>query len=146
MKKMLKRFSAFVATVLLALSAVAQNNFISQRPYGQQTITFSATPTFDASLSNSFKITLTGNVTSSTLVGVEPGLWLYFQICQDGVGNHTFAWPSQMVNAPPVYLGATLCSSVVFYYDGTNANAQNAFLEGVPVNVQTGTSYTVNTT
>jgi hypothetical protein len=143
---MLKRFSGFIAIIMLAVSTFAQDNFISQRPYGQHTVAFSATPVFDASLTNSFKITLTGNVTSSTLVGAEPGLWIYFEICQDATGGRTFVWPTQMVNAPPIYLSAGTCSIVVFFYDGTNANGQNAFLEGVPVNTQTGTSYTIATT
>ena len=37
------------------------------------TVTFSATPTFDASTAASFKLTLTGNVTSSTLTNAVAG-------------------------------------------------------------------------
>ena len=36
-------------------------------------VSFSSTPVFDASLGNYFRITLTGNVASSTLINVTDG-------------------------------------------------------------------------
>lgn len=65
------------------------------------TVVFSATPVFNASLGTVFEITLTGNVTSSTLIGAAPGQILVFIIIQDGAGAHTFAWMA-IAHDPPV--------------------------------------------
>ena len=62
-------------------------------------ITFSATPTFDCSLRDSFEITLTANVTSSTLSNVTPGQRLTFWIKQDATGGRTFVWPTNVKGA-----------------------------------------------
>ncbi|MBI1956753.1 MAG: hypothetical protein HYS38_10195 [Acidobacteria bacterium] len=86
-------------------------------------VTFSATPTFDASLGNSFKITLTDNITSSTFSNAQAGQQISFLICQDATGNRTFVWPTNVKGG--VTIGATLstCSAQTFLYDGTNAYA-----------------------
>ncbi|HET9165112.1 MAG TPA: hypothetical protein VFP11_03880 [Candidatus Angelobacter sp.] len=46
------------------------------------TVAFSATPIFDASTAASFKLTLTGNVTSSTLTNAVAGEPISFEICR----------------------------------------------------------------
>lgn len=63
---------------------------------GQTTnvVAFSATPVFDCSKGQKFEITLTGNVTSSTLTNVVAGMNLVFTIKQDGTGAHTFVPPA----------------------------------------------------
>jgi len=61
-------------------------------------VVFSSTPTFDLNLGNVFEITLTGNVTSSTLANLVFGapltLEITFIIHQDGAGGHTFVAPA----------------------------------------------------
>jgi hypothetical protein len=93
---------------------------------GVNTVTFSATPTFDASLGNTQKITLTDNVTSSTLSNVSNGQQIDFLICQDGTGSRTFVWPTNVLGG--MTIGATLskCSAQNFIFDGTNAYALSA--------------------
>jgi hypothetical protein len=90
---------------------------------GQVTTTFSATPTFDASAALSFKITLTGNVTSSTVTNPTAGEQITFIITQDGTGSRTFAWPANFRGASPIAPDATLVSIQTFIYDGTNWRA-----------------------
>jgi hypothetical protein len=87
------------------------------------TVTFSATPTFDASLGNTQKITLTANVTSSTLSNATAGQTINFLICQDATGGRTFVWPTNVKGG--MTIGATLskCSAQDFIFDGTNAYA-----------------------
>lgn len=58
-----------------------------------QVVTFSATPVFDCSKGLKFEITLTGNVTSSTLINVPVGVTIVFTIKQDGTGSRTFVPP-----------------------------------------------------
>lgn len=93
-------------------------------------VTYSATPTF-ASTSGTvenFLITLTGNVTSSTLT-VSPGKPdLSIDICQDGAGSHTFVWPTNVLNAPVIDDRAHYCTLVSGVWNGTNLNISGATL------------------
>lgn len=59
-----------------------------------QLVAFSTTPVFDCSKGQKFEITLTGNVVSSTLTNVSPGMSLTFTVKQDATGGRTFAPPS----------------------------------------------------
>ncbi len=89
------------------------------------TVTFSATPTFTAlsTTADSWTITLTGNVTSSSLVSATTGELLTFNICQDGSGAHTFVPPGNVLNMGTVDSTASACSHQTFVYDGANAQA-----------------------
>jgi hypothetical protein len=95
-------------------------------------VTFSATPTFDASQGNTFTLTLTGNVTSSTLSNVTTGQVISFELCQDSTGGRTFAWPSGFSNASVVNPTASACTNQSFRWDGTNAQPKGmAVVTGV---------------
>ena len=117
----MKRIFLILAALCVPTILCAQDNAIAVRPNGQHTLSFSATPIFDFSAVDSIKITLTGNVSSSTMVGMEPGQFVKFEICQDGVGSRTFAWPSQVQNPTSISASAGVCTLEVFNYDGTNA-------------------------
>jgi len=94
-------------------SAFAQGGFSS--------VAYSATPNFDAGAASTFKMTLTGDVTSSTLANAAAGQMMSFVLCQDGVGNHNFAWPSIVKGGMAVGLQPSKCSAQAFVYDGTQA-------------------------
>jgi hypothetical protein len=87
------------------------------------TVTFSATPIFDASTASTFKLTLTGNVTSSTLSNAVAGEPLAFEICQDATGGRTFVPPANVQGWVTIPIGANACVLETFIYDGTNAVA-----------------------
>lgn len=63
-------------------------------------VAFSATPVFDCSTANPvlavFLMTLTGSVTSSTLVNLQKGQKVIFVLVQDSFGGHTFAFPANV--------------------------------------------------
>lgn len=83
------------------------------------TVTFSATPVFDLSLGDQ-KITLTGNVTSSTFSGGVAGQFVTFYICEDGTGLRTFVWPTAFKGAATLVTTASTCSVYLFKsFDGT---------------------------
>jgi hypothetical protein len=84
------------------------------------TVTYSATPTFDASLGNVQKITLTGNVTSSTLSNATTGEQITFQIIQDSTGSRTFVWPLTILGAPSVVGTANSTTAYTCTWNGTN--------------------------
>jgi hypothetical protein len=85
------------------------------------TITFSATPTFDASTAASFKLTLTGNVASSTLSNAVAGEPISFEICQDATGGRAFVPPANVLNMGTIVSTANACSTQEFWFDGSNA-------------------------
>jgi hypothetical protein len=58
------------------------------------TVAYSVTPTFNASLGSSFEMTLTGDVTSSTLSNTVAGQKITFVITQSA--GCSFAWPSNV--------------------------------------------------
>lgn len=88
------------------------------------TVTFSATPTFDCSQASIFIITLTGNVTSSTLANALAGQLIIFKIIQDGAGGHTFAWPANVKGGSvPINTTASASNVQMFFFDGANAVA-----------------------
>lgn len=89
--------------------------------HSETTVAFSATPTFNAGSSEIFEMTLTGNVTSSTLTNPAVGEVLTFTICQDATGGRTFAWPSGFRGAGTIGSTASTCSTQRFWYDGTNS-------------------------
>jgi hypothetical protein len=85
------------------------------------TVAFSATPTFDASTAASFKLTLTGNVTSSTLTNAVAGEPVNFEICQDATGGRTFVPPANVLSMGTIVSTANACSTQEFWFDGSNA-------------------------
>ncbi|MGE5111903.1 MAG: LamG-like jellyroll fold domain-containing protein [Acidobacteriaceae bacterium] len=90
---------------------------------GFATVPFSATPVFDASTADTFKITLTGNVTGSTLVNVAAGQPLNFIVCQDATGSRSMSWPSNVKGAMTIGSTAGKCNAQSFVFDGANAIA-----------------------
>jgi predicted aconitase with swiveling domain len=81
---------------------------------------FNATPTFAAATNSIFTMTLTGNVTASTITGSSSGQIIEFSLCQDGTGGRTFAWPASFLRPPTIASGANACTDASFFYDGTN--------------------------
>jgi hypothetical protein len=88
---------------------------------GLKTITFSGTPTFDASAGNTMKIVLAGDVTSPTLQGAQAGQSFIILVCQDSTGGHSFAPPPNVKwNTIPT-TDANFCTAESFIFDGTTA-------------------------
>jgi hypothetical protein len=88
-----------------------------------ETVTFSSTPTFDCAKGVTHKITLTGNVTSSTLSNCAAGQPVIMLICQDSNGSRTFTWPATMKGGVTIGSTANKCSAQSFVSDGSNAYA-----------------------
>ena len=65
-------------------------------------VDWSATPEFPGDVYTSFRITLAGDVTSSTAPGTVQGNLYTFIILQDTVGGHAFTWPANAANPSPI--------------------------------------------
>ena len=111
------------ATTGLSLGSSIQQWLINGTPaFNRQVVAtpFSASPTFVSSSPFSvFTMTLTGNVTSSTMSAV-PGIAI-FQITQDASGSHTFTWPPSFQQPDVVGSAANQVTTQIFYWDGVNA-------------------------
>lgn len=105
---------------LLALDT--QNDWTKGQAVTSSSITYAATVTPDASLSNAFRITLTGNVTINPPSNPSDGQVVTIQITQDGVGSRTLTFGSTIYgNSALDWTLSTAASSVdmlVLYYDG----------------------------
>jgi hypothetical protein len=90
------------------------------RPGTLNTVTFSATPTFDCSLGSVQKLTLTGNVTSSSLANCQAGQLVTFEICQDATGGRTFANPAGLNQWSALPIAANACAVQQYSFDSLN--------------------------
>jgi hypothetical protein len=108
-------------------------------------LAFSATPTFAAGPNGIFTMTLTGNVTSSTITGSLTGQIIEFSLCQDGTGGRTFAWPASFLRPPTIVATASACTNASFFYDGTNWRFIGAGDALTPTTSGTNTFTGVNT-
>lgn len=75
---------------------------------------YASTIQFNATANVGFELTLTGNVSSSTLVDARPGDEIYFVIHQDSTGNRTFSFPSLCLNPGTISGTASSCSYQAF--------------------------------
>jgi hypothetical protein len=83
----------------------------------------SSTPIFNFVPNMMYRMVLTSNVASSTLVGAPAsGNVAAFSLCQDGIGGRTFPFPSNFVlpSGFTVNPFAGVCTNFIFLYDGTN--------------------------
>ena len=82
------------------------------------------TVTFDVSFGNIQPVTITGNVTSSSIANPSAGQVVTIAWVQGAGGSHTYAWPANCKfaagTAPAASTTAGYTDSVTFYYNGTN--------------------------
>jgi hypothetical protein len=89
----------------------------------QITMPFSATPVFDAGRTSVFVMTLTANVTSSTLTNLRAGQSIRFILRQDGTGGRTFVWPTNVKGAMVISGALNTTSAQEFCGDSSMGNA-----------------------
>lgn len=95
-------------------------SFVGALVIPSSTLAFSATPIFAAGSASKFYLTLTGNVTSSTITGMVKDQLVIFQIAQDGTGGRSFVFPS-VVKGPGVVDPAPGSISIqAFTFDGSS--------------------------
>lgn len=105
-----------------AFTDISGNIAPSQEP-GLLPVAFSATPVFNAAASNSFSITLTGDVSSSTVTNPTAGQRIVLIITQDATGSRAFTFPANFKGATTIDSSANSVSVQDFIYDGTSWRA-----------------------
>ena len=88
----------------------------------RDTLAFASTLTMNMSNGGSKKITLTGNVASSSITNPADTQLLVLEICQDSTGGRTFAWPANVKGAGTPDPTASTCSAQQFQYDSAATN------------------------
>ena len=130
MNKMFRQWSVMVA----ALAQMLVNNGVSTSDVDTTTlattlqvlfpniaiftrllvVAFSPTPTFDCSAAWKFYMSLTGNITSMSVINASPGTTIVFAFQQDGVGGRTVAWPGNVLGGGDVFATASAYSTQTF--------------------------------
>lgn len=85
----------------------------------QNQMAFNATPTFDAALYSSFTMTLSGNITSSSIANAKSGRLIALSFCQDGVGGRTVSWPPSFDSVPVIDQRVSKCFNSTWLYNGS---------------------------
>jgi hypothetical protein len=100
---------------------VTARSVVAADIFGITAVAFSATPVFDASTFAfpTLTITLTGNVTSSSITNPTAGQIITFIITQDGTGGRTFAYPSNVKCESAIGTDASSVSVQSFIYTGS---------------------------
>jgi hypothetical protein len=117
-------------------------------------VAYATSVTFNSSVSSGFDLTITGNVSASTLTTPSAGQQFTFVISQDATGSRTFVWPSQLTSvAGPICPFANSTSVQIFQvrYGGALVpigpmmwlTANGVIIQPTPKVVQINTSGTV---
>lgn len=118
------KFSGCFGVLYLGADGACHAVGLASNPATLTTVNFSATPTFTRSTQiQEWAITLTGNVTSSSVSGAVAADIFVFNICQDGMGGRTFVWPATFGQAATVSPTAGICTKQTFYWSGSAAIA-----------------------
>lgn len=90
---------------------------------GVNPVAFSATPTFDRALGKVQTITLTANVTSSTVQNCVAGQTVIFDIIENATGGWTFSAPANLHGFGSITTTASYHNRQEFYCDGSSSNS-----------------------
>ncbi len=101
---------------------VKSKDLLNELSFGMwQAGTYAASLTINAALGDIYELTLTGNVTSSSITNANKGMLLQIILIQDGTGGRTFAWPANTIlNTPNISPLPNKRTVIMFRYDGTN--------------------------
>lgn len=117
------QFTVDEITALVAgVSLSNENVFTKNQSVAPVTASVSGTYTADASASNNFEITLTGNLVLANPTNLVAGMVLNFELLEDGTGTHTitlgslFKFPGGTV--PTWIITANAKNFISAYYDG----------------------------
>lgn len=104
------------------LSGAIADSVLPTTVHTRFVVTFSATPAFNAGNGWIQNLTLTANVTSSTVTGGTDGQHLVFEICQDATGARTFVAPANVKGFTTIGSTANTCTVQDFVFDSTKGN------------------------
>ena len=102
--------------------STGQYSFNAGLIWAPVTVAFNAgSPVLNLANGAIFNLTLTGNATA-TASNAAVGSVFIVRISQDGSGNHTFSWPSGFSQACAVDPTASVSTTQMFFWDGSNAD------------------------
>jgi len=123
-------FTSSAASTVNGLLTVGAAAFTSKN-----TLTYGTTTTINCALSNSFRVVMTGNITTLTITNPNDGQTLVVRFKQDATGGRTVAWPASFRWAsgatPVLSVAASALDLLNAQYDATDATWVCSLLKGV---------------
>jgi hypothetical protein len=110
----------YAGTLFPSVLVLPPVSFVGAVIFPSITVAFSATPAFAVGSASKVYLTLTGNVTGSTISGMVKDQIVIFQIAQDGTGGRSFVWPTTVKRPGPVKQDPGSISVQAFTFDGSN--------------------------
>lgn len=101
-------------------SWIKDNDTVSFSPYA---VTFSATPVFELINGNDQRITLTGDMTSSTITrigsttAIDQGTQIFLRFIQDGTGGRIVKMPTNVRQASGISFPTDANTMLTFYLE-----------------------------
>ena len=108
----------------------------------------STSPTFNVIASiQLFKLTITANTVSLpvTFTNVQAPALITFQITEDGVGSHTFAWPTNVTGGGAIDTTANHTTTQTFIWNGATILPTGGAFTSAGNSALIGTIYSTNT-
>lgn len=105
-----------------AAGPVTARALVAADIFARVVVPFGATVQFNAAsaASPTFDLTLTGDVSSSTIINPTDGQVARFIIRQDGTGGHAFPWPTNAKGHSSVSVDPNTSSVQEFVYESSN--------------------------
>jgi fibronectin-binding autotransporter adhesin len=121
------------SAVRVTIASTGKTTFSGGVLTASSAVAFSATPAFDANLSNYFDLgTLTGNVTGATITNPTAGQTITIRVKQDATGSRTFAVSTASKITGSVQATLSTASLLTLTYNGTDSRWEGSWL-GLPV-------------
>jgi hypothetical protein len=120
----------------MAAPAVAGNLAVAGAAYtAKVALTYGATTTLNCQLSNSFRVILTGNITTFSVTNPYDGQIINVRFLQDATGSRTIAWPSAFKWAggtvPVLSTAGSAKDFLSAQYDAADATWNCSLLKGL---------------
>jgi hypothetical protein len=113
------RFDAKIRHLNVSGSISGTFDTLAVNSIGHEVVAFTSTPTFDCADHSGFDFTLSGNVITSAIINLRPGLLVVFTLRQDATGGWTFAWPANVIGGMDLGTGPNEISTQLFYMTDT---------------------------
>lgn len=130
-----------MAAALACLPAPAQFWGGNSSPWRLNTVAYSSTPVFDLAKGSLQLLTLTGNVTSSTVTHLTPGQIVMLQVCQDATGARSFVWPANVYGASTPPAAPLSCITNTFVATADALYASSGPIGTLELYPSSGTTY-----
>jgi hypothetical protein len=121
--------TADAATLRMAIASTGKTTFLGGVLTASSAVSFSATPNFDANVSNYFDLgALTANVTGATITNPTAGQTITIRAKQDATGSRTFVMSTASKITGSIQATLSTASLLTLTYNGTDSRWEGSWL------------------